>query len=64
MINILILLVFIGVFKVLVLIGFGYYTFRDKDKLDCYASDDSKVPQNKRYDDGDKNVSREYYLIF
>ena len=64
MINILILLILLGIFKTVVLFGFGYYTFRDVDKPDCYAPDDSKVPQNKRYDDGDKNVSREYYLIF
>ena len=64
MINILILLLFLGIYKVFVLIGFGYYTFRHDDKPDCYAPDDSRTPQFKRYDDGDVNVSREFMLVF
>ena len=64
MINILILVVFIGIFKVFVLIGFGYYTFRHSDKPDCYAPEDSTKPTSKRIDETDTNVTREFNLVF
>ena len=64
MINILILVVFVAIFKIFILIAFGYYTFRHSDKPDCYAPEGSSRPTSKRIDETDTNVTREFDLVF
>ena len=63
MINIIILLLLIALFKIFVIVGSGYYTFRKVDRPDCYASEDNDKPTSKRIEDSDKNVTLEYLLI-
>eukprot|EP00356_Strombidium_inclinatum_P006563 CAMPEP_0170493940 /NCGR_PEP_ID=MMETSP0208-20121228/14357_1 /TAXON_ID=197538 /ORGANISM="Strombidium inclinatum, Strain S3" /LENGTH=213 /DNA_ID=CAMNT_0010769925 /DNA_START=1 /DNA_END=638 /DNA_ORIENTATION=- len=63
MINIIILFLAIGLLKLLVLIGFGYFTFRRVDRPDCYASSEKDKPSPSREDDDYENVTWEYMLI-
>jgi hypothetical protein len=57
MINIIILLLIIALYKIFVLVGCGYYTFRKVDRPDCYASEESEKPTSKRIEESDKNVT-------
>ena len=63
MVNILIFLILLGVFKLFVLVGYGYYTFRRVDRPDCYGNSDSGQPSPSRVDDSYENVTMEYLLI-
>ena len=51
MINIIILLLIIALYKIFVLVGCGYYTFRKVDRPDCFASEESEKPTSKRIDE-------------
>ena len=63
MVNILIWLVLFIIFKLLVIVGYGYYTYRHVDRPECYASPDNDHPSSKREDDSYENLTWEYMLI-
>ena len=62
MCNILIFLAFFAFFKLFVLVGNGYYTFRRVDRSDCYAQQESNKPIAHRIDETDENVTFQYMI--
>ena len=48
---------FFGIFKLFVLIGNGYYTFRRVDRSDCFAQTNSNKPIAHRQEESDENVT-------
>ena len=63
MVNILIWLILFIIFKLLIIIGYGYYSFRHVDRPDCYASPDNDKPSNRKEDGSYENVTYQYMLI-
>ena len=63
MVNILIWLILFIIFKLLVIIGYGYYSFRHVERPDCYASADNERPSSRKEDGSYENVTFQYMLI-
>ena len=63
MINIIILFIFVIIFKLIILGGFGYYTLRHVDRPDCYASEGSSAPISFPKNDDYENVTAQYMTI-
>ena len=53
---------FFGIFKLFVLIGNGYYTFRRVDRSDCFAQTNSNKPIAHRQEESDENVTAQYMI--
>ena len=56
-------MVFYVLYKLLILVAFGYLTFRRVDRPDCYVSDDSDKPSCVRNSPNDINVTYEYMFV-
>eukprot|EP00355_Strombidium_rassoulzadegani_P004227 CAMPEP_0168621716 /NCGR_PEP_ID=MMETSP0449_2-20121227/7856_1 /TAXON_ID=1082188 /ORGANISM="Strombidium rassoulzadegani, Strain ras09" /LENGTH=64 /DNA_ID=CAMNT_0008662881 /DNA_START=31 /DNA_END=225 /DNA_ORIENTATION=- len=63
MISLLLLCLLLAVYKVMVLMGFGYLTFRRVERPDCYANNDSIKPNPNREDPADENVTQELMTL-
>ena len=63
MCNIIILMVFYVLYKLIILVAFGYLTFRRVDRPDCYVSDESDKPSCVRNSPNDINVTYEYMFL-
>ena len=63
MCNLIILLVVYALYKLIILVFFGYLTFRRVDRPDCYVVEDNEKPQCHRTGDNDINVTYEYMFL-
>ena len=61
-INILLVILFFAIFKLFVLIGNGYYTFRRVDRSDCFAQQDSHKPIPHRQEESDENITATFMI--
>lgn len=62
--NILLFIFAIIIYKLFILIGFGYHTFQHHNHEDCYADLESKRPVSTPIDDSNINISFQYSLVF
>ena len=63
MCNLIILLVIYALYKLIILVIFGYLTFRRVDRPDCYAAEDNDKPLCHRNSQSDINVTYEYMFL-
>ena len=63
MCNILIVLLLLTIYKLYILIGFGYYTFKHQNREDCYADVESRKPVSEPIDDSNINVTFYYNIV-
>ena len=63
MCNLIVLMVIYALYKLIILVIFGYLTFRRVDRPDCYVAEENDKPLCHRTSPNDINVTYEYMFV-